>query len=141
MGNLITIINDIMWKTWIIVSSLLVNCRDVEVLCMLYLYHRLMLCLTYAQAQGPQALHIIRSPAYTYISGRHERLWYKDYVSYCLYRLIARKYELEHWISLLGNLRKFDYGPVHASSNRVIPTFVNKNGWILWKSQKVLLSN
>jgi len=32
--------------------------------------------------------------------------------------------ELEHWIYCLG---KFNFGPAHASSNHVLPTFVNKN--------------
>jgi len=35
--------------------------------------------------------------------------------------------KLEHWISYIDSYEKFDYGPVHANSNHVMPTFVNKN--------------
>ena len=62
-----------------------------------------------------------RECVYIY-QAKHECLWYKCYVSHCLCSLKAhcrctRPYELEHWISSIDRLRKFDYGQLHAGSN------------------------
>ena len=70
---------------------------------------------------------------------KHECLWYKCYVPHYLCRLIAHQYEVEIRIYYIDHLRKFDYGPAHVSN--VIPMFVNKNWWFLWKAWKVLISN
>jgi len=92
-----------------------------------YLSH-VHICYTYTT--GSSALPDIYAHARGLVrvyQAKHECLWYKCYVPHCLCRLIARQYELEHWIYYIDSSRKFNYGPAHASSNHVIPTFVNKN--------------
>jgi len=93
----------------------------------------------HSQQNHMQMIYVMAARGYVCIyQENHECLWYQCYLPHCQCRLIAYQYELEHWISYLDSLRKFDYGPAHASSNHVIPTFAHKNGRILWKSFKVV---
>ena len=99
------------------------------------------ICYTYTT--GSSALLDIYAQAWgrvrTYQT-KHECLWYKCYIPHCPCGLIACQYKLVNWIYYKDSLRKFDYGPAHASSNHRYAYVVNKNGWILWKSWKVLIS-
>jgi len=73
---------------------------------------------------------------------KHECLWYKCYVPHCPCRLIARQYEVQIRIYYIDHLGKFDYGPAHASRNhRYTYVCQQKNGRILWKVWKVLISD
>ena len=73
---------------------------------MLYLYHRLE-CFAWYIRTSPRAAY----------QAKHECLWYKRYVPHYSCRLIARQYEVEIRIYYIDRLRKFDYGPAHASRN------------------------
>ena len=58
---------------------------------------------------------------------KHKCLWYKCYVPHCLCKLIAHQYESTHCINYIDSKETFDYWPAHESSNRILPTFDNKN--------------